>query len=46
MMDTIFLRGDTQRHLAKRKIDEAPADYVVVITDAIWRNKFLVMGAV
>lgn len=32
-MDTIFLRGDTQRHFAKRKIDEAPADYVVVIKE-------------
>ena len=32
-MDTIFLRGETQRHFAKRKIDEAPADYVVVIKE-------------
>ena len=30
-MQTIFLRGDTQRHFAKRQIDAAPDDFVVVI---------------
>ena len=33
MTKTIYLRGDTQRHYAKRLIDEAPADYVVVIKE-------------
>lgn len=30
-MITIHLRGDTQRHYAKRQIDAAPADWCIVI---------------
>lgn len=32
-MQTIYLRGDAQRHYAKRQIDAAPADFVIVIKE-------------